>query len=309
MPSSSFYRLPVIALAASALTLAACGGSSDPLTTEDAGGDNAGSSTITVGSANFLENELLGEMYAQALTAAGFTVKTNLNIGSREIIYAAMQDGSLDVLPEYNGALLSHLNAEDTSTTTETVDDALTKQLPEGLAILDPSPAEDKNTIVVTEKTATADKLETIADLAPYASSMNFGGAPEDKVRYQGLVGLKEVYGLDFKAFKSLDTAGPLTIDALTKGTVDAAILYSTTPEIEQRGFVALTDPENVFGVQNITPLVNTETVPEDARKVLNSISAALDTTGLTALNARVQIDQEAVADVAQDWLTEKGLA
>ncbi|GLY33817.1 glycine betaine ABC transporter substrate-binding protein [Kineosporia sp. NBRC 101731] len=137
---------------------------------------------------------------------------------------------------------------------------------------------------------------------------MTFGGAPEDKTRYQGLVGLKKVYGLDFKEFTSLDTAGPLTVNALTKGTVDAAILYSTTPEIEDRGFVALTDPENVFGVQNVIPLVNTSSVPAEAQEVLNSISKALDTDTLTALNAKVQIDQDPADEVAKEWLQEKGL-
>lgn len=306
MRSTVLYR-PIL-FTALLVGLAACGGSSDPLTTEDAGSGDAGSSTIVVGSANFLENELLAEMYAQALTRAGFDVRTRLNIGSREVLFAAMRDGSVSVLPEYNGALLSHLDVDDPSITTETVDAALTKLLPEELAILEPSPAEDKNTVTVTRETAEKNNLKTLADLEPLAAGMNFGGAPEDKVRYQGLVGLQEVYGLSFKEFKALDTAGPLTINALERGTVDAAILYSTTPEIDKRGFVTLADPENVFGVQNVVPLVNASVVPEKAQEVLNSISAALDTSTLTALNARVQIDQEASADVAADWLKEKGL-
>ncbi|MEU3619127.1 ABC transporter substrate-binding protein [Streptomyces sp. NPDC006872] len=203
---------------------------------------------------------------------------------------------------------MSYLDVKDTSTTTETVDTALSRLLPKELTVLDPSQAEDKNTIAVTKKTADAHGLKTIADLAPVASSMQFGGAPEDKERFQGLVGLKKVYGLDFKGFKPLDQAGPLTITALADGNVDAAILYSTTPEIKQRGFVALTDPENVFGVQNVIPLVNSEAVPEKARKVLDSIAKALDTTTLTALNAKVQIDKESPVAVAKQWLEEKSL-
>ncbi len=211
------------------------------------------------------------------------------------------------MLPEYNGALLSYLDAKDTSTTTETVDAALTKLLPSGLAVLDPSTAQDKDTVAVSKATAARNNLTSIADLKAVALDELRRG-PEDKTRYQGLVGLQKVYGLNFKSFRSLDTAGPLTINALDRGRVDAAILYSTTPEIEQRGFVALTDPENVFGVQNVIPLITSAKVPEKARAVLNDISKALDTTTLTELNAQVQIDQKSAADVAGAWLQEKGL-
>ncbi|GAA3628288.1 ABC transporter substrate-binding protein [Kineosporia mesophila] len=305
--TNTVSRLPALAalLFASVTGLSACGGSSDPMSAGDAGSTG---DTIVVGSANFLENELLAQMYAQALESKGFDVETHLNIGSRETLFGAMKDGSIDVLPEYNGALLSYLDEDDTSGTTETVDTALGKLLPQNLTVLDPSPAQDKNTIAVSKATAEKNGLETIADLKPVAASMTFGGAPEDKTRYQGLVGLKQVYGLDFKEFTSLDTAGPLTVNALTKGTVDAAILYSTTPEIEDRGFVALTDPENVFGVQNVIPLVSSSSVPEKAQEVLNSISKDLDTDTLTALNARVQIDQDPADEVAKEWLEEKGL-
>ncbi len=306
MFTRSNLRTP-LALLVTALTvssLTACGsGDGDPLSASSADED-----TIIVGSANFLENELLAQMYAIALEDSGFDVETKLNVGSREILFGAMEDGSIDVLPEYNGALLSYLDVKDKSTTTETVGAAVAELLPEDMKILEPSPAEDKNTVAVTQKTADANGLETIADLDSIAGSTVFGGAPEDKERYQGLVGLKEVYGLTFKSFRPLDAAGPLTITALANGDVGAAILYSTTPEIEDRGFVALTDPENVFGVQNVTPLVNTDSVPKEAQDVLDEISAALDTETLTELNARVQIDKTDSAVVAKEWLEEKGL-
>jgi len=243
--------------------------------------------------------------FAQALTGAGFDATTHPNIGSREVLYGAMTDGSIDVVPEYNGALLSYLDVDDTSATTETVDAALATLLPDQLAVLDPSPAQDRNTVVVRRQTATEHDLGSIADLEPLAPGMSFGGAPEDRTRYQGMVGLEQVYGLRFDSFKALDTAGPLTVDALSSGTVDAAILYSTTPEIDERGFVALSDPQNVFGVQNVIPLISSAAVPQAARTVLNSVSAALDTTTLTELNARVQIDQEDADVVAADWLAD----
>ena len=265
--------------------------------------------TITVGSANFLENVLLGQMYAIALTKAGYKVDTKLNIGSREVIYDQVEKGALSVLPEYNGALLAYVDPKDTSSTLDTVTAALNAKLPKSLAILPASPADDKDTVVVRKDTADKDKLVAIPDLAPVAPSMVFGGAPEDRTRQQGFVGLQQDYGLNFKGFKALDTAGPLTITALANGDVDAAFLYSTTPEIASRGFVALTDPKNVFGVQNVVPLINSAEVDAKARDVLNKISAALDTTTLTQLNKRVQIDNEDAETVARDWLTSKGLA
>lgn len=280
------------------------------------GGDNpleskssSAPGTITVGSANFLENVLLGQMYAIALTKAGYKVDTKLNIGSREVIYDQVEKGALSVLPEYNGALLAYVDPKDNASTLDQVTAALQSKLPKSLALLTPSPAEDKDTVVVRKETADKDKLVSIADLAPVASGMNFGGAPEDRTREQGLVGLEKEYGLSFKSFKALDTAGPLTITALADGDVDAALLYSTTPEIASRGFVALTDPKNVFGVQNVVPLINSAAVDTKARDILNKISAALDTTTLTQLNKRVQIDNEDPEAVAEDWLKSKGMA
>jgi osmoprotectant transport system substrate-binding protein len=264
--------------------------------------------TITVGSANFLENVLLGQMYAIALTKAGYKVDTKLNIGSREVIYDQVEKGALSVLPEYNGALLAYVDPKDTSSTLDQVTSALQQKLPKTLSLLTASPAEDKDTVVVRKDTADKDKLASIADLAPVAPTMNFGAAPEDRTRQQGLVGLESEYGIKFKSFKALDTAGPLTITALANGDVDAALLYSTTPEISSRGFVALTDPKNVFGVQNVVPLINSAAVDDKARGILNKISAALDTTTLTQLNKRVQIDNEDAAVVAEDWLKSKGL-
>jgi osmoprotectant transport system substrate-binding protein len=287
-------------------SLVACSsGGGNPLQSQS----SSAPGTITVGSANFLENVLLGQMYAIALTKAGYKVDTKLNIGSREVIYDQVEKGALSVLPEYNGALLAYVDPKDTSSTLDQVTGALKTKLPQSLSLLDPSPAEDRDTVVVRKDTADKDKLSSITDLAPVASSMNFGGAPEDRTRVQGLVGLEQQYGLKFKSFKALDTAGPLTITALANGDVDAAFLYTTTPEIASRGFVALSDPKNVFGVQNVVPLINSAAVDQKARDVLNKISAALDTTTLTQLNKRVQIDNEDPETVAQDFLKSKGLA
>jgi osmoprotectant transport system substrate-binding protein len=297
--------LTTLVAAAVVGSLVACSsGGGNPLESQS----SSAPGTITVGSANFLENVLLGQMYAIALTKGGYKVDTKLNIGSREVIYDQVEKGALSVLPEYNGALLAYVDPKDTSSTLDQVTAALHSKLPKTLALLTASPAEDKDTVVVRKETADKDKLSSIADLAPVAPSMNFGAAPEDRTREQGLVGLEKEYGIKFKSFKALDTAGPLTITALANGDVDAALLYSTTPEIDSRGFVALTDPKNVFGVQNVVPLINSAAVDQKARDILNKISAALDTTTLTQLNKRVQVDNEDPEVVAQDWLKSKGL-
>lgn len=288
------------------LSLAACGGggASNPL---NAAEGTSASDAIVIGSANFSENVVLGNMYALALEAGGFKVDTKLNIGSREIIFREMEKGSIDVLPEYNGALLAYLDPKDKSTSTEKVNAAIEELLPTNLSILASSEAQNNNVVVVSGETATKHSLSTLADLAPVAGDMVFGAAPEDKTRFQGIVGLRDVYGLNFKEFKSLDQAGPLTITALKGGDIDAAILYSTTPEIEKEGFVALADPERIFGVQNVTPLINTAKVPEAAQTILNEISKKLDTAQLTSLNAKVLMDRMDPDAVAEEWLKANG--
>lgn len=288
-------------------SLAACGGGGGKaFSAEEAGAKNAGDA-IVVGSANFSENVVLGHMYASALKAGGFDVNTKLNIGSREIIFREMEKGSIDVLPEYNGALLAHLDSKDKSTDTESVNTAIKKHLPSNLGILESSDAQNNNVVVVSGETAAKHSLSTLSDLAPSAGDMVFGAAPEDKTRFQGIVGLRDVYGLNFKEFKSLDQAGPLTITALKGGDIDAAILYSTTPEIEKEGFVALDDPEHIFGVQNVTPLITTAKVPAEAQAILNEISKKLDTATLTGLNAKVLMDRMDPDVVANEWLKENG--
>ena len=150
----------------SALALSACGGGGDPLSS---GGDNTGSSgsQIIVGSADFTESQLIGSIYSQALQAAGVDVKEQFNIGSREVYIAALKDGSIDLVPEYSGALLSYLDQKSTASTSEAVSTELATKLPSGISMLTPSPAEDKDVLAVTKATADKYKLKMISDLAP----------------------------------------------------------------------------------------------------------------------------------------------
>lgn len=278
--------------------LPACGGSSG----------SGSSKTITVGSANFPENVLLAEMYAQALEAKNVKVNRKFNIGARELIYKQIQGGGLSVLPEYNGALLAYLDKNDSSTSTDQVNAALKSKLPSTLEILDSAKAEDKDSLNVTKATADKYSLKSIEDLKPVASSLVLGGPPEFKTRRQGSLGLKDLYGLDFKEFRSLDTAGPVTVAALEKGDIQVANLFTTDPAIAVNNFVVLDDPKNLFSSQNVTPLVYKSAVNDTVRNALNGVSAKLDTPTLTQLMRKVAVDKQDPEKVAKDWLKSAGL-
>ncbi len=293
---------------AAMLPLSACGG--DPTSTEGSGSGD--SSTITMGSANFPENILLAEIYAQALEAKDVTINRKLNLGARELYLKALQDGSIDMLPEYNGALLAGLSEGGTIpkgvSTTEQVNTALQDVLPEGTQVLESSAAEDKDTLTVTSATAQRYKLEAIEDLKPVASTMTIGAGPEFEKREQGLIGLETVYGLTFKEFKPLDVGGPLTKAALKKGDVQVANIFSTDPSIITDKLVVLEDTKSLFPAQNITPIITSSKVNGTVEEAVNEVSAALTTEDLTKYLAQVVVDKKDTATVAKQFLTDKGL-
>lgn len=297
-----------IATAPLVLLLAACGGG-DPYSGEGDGGgqDGSGGGAIVVGSANFPESTLLARIYAQALKAEGIAVETQLDIGSREVYYDQIAQGNLSVFPEYNGAILFHLNPDAESASTEETNAAVRKELPENLAILEPSPAENKDTISVTSETAVQEDLATLGDLKGVAGDMALGAPAEFETRTQGVPGLQDVYGVEFGEFTPLE--GNLLVEGLRGGDVQAANLFTTDPAFTTGDFVALEDPENLFGSQNVTPLINKDDVGPQARDVLNAVSAELTTEQLTELDSRVQVDHEEADEVAADWLAEAGLA
>ncbi len=289
-------------LAVAALALSACGGS-DALTPAATPSSAAPADTIVVGSANFPENVLLAQMYASALTAKGVKVSTKLNIGSRETYIPALQDGSIDLLPEYNGALLSYFSKTPKATDPQGVYDELKAALPKDLALLEQSAAEDKDTLTVTKETAAKYSLTSIADLTGKSANLVMGAGPEFKSRRAGLVGLKDVYGLTFKQFKPLDVGGPLTISALKGGQIDVAIIFSTDSAIVTNGFVTLADPKNLFLAQNIVPVVTATKVSPTVTSALNALSAKLTTEMLTAELKKVQVDKQDPATVADAWV------
>ncbi|MBT2414195.1 ABC transporter substrate-binding protein [Streptomyces sp. ISL-12] len=294
-----------VALTAAAALLVGCSSGDD-------GGDNpldgekAEAGTVVVGSNNFAESTLLADIYGEALKAKGIEVTYKHNIGSRETTYGLMKNGSVTVLPEYNGSLLAYLDADAEQTSAEAVNTAAKAALDKSLTLLEPSPAEDKDSVSVNAATAEKYKLtsdSTLADLKDIAPELVIGGSPEFQTRQQGLKGLESEYGLKFKSFKALDAGGPLTQAALTKNTVQAADIFTTDPTIVKEKFVVLKDPDNFFGFANVTPLVNKEGLSEEGVAALNAVSAALDTETLLDLDAQVQLEKKDPLDVAKSWL------
>ena len=263
--------------------------------------------TIIVGSADFPESQLLATIYAKALAAKGIAVETKLNIGSREVYIPALLDGSIDLLPEYAGATLSYLDKNATAHSPSDVATALKAALPKGVSMLTPSAAQDSDSVAVTRATAEKYKLKTIADLAPVASQLVLGGPPEWKTRKEGIIGLKELYGLEFQSFKSLDVGGPLTLSALVNGQVQAANLFSTDPAIAANDLIVLEDVKNLFPAQNIVPVIATPKVSDVVTSTLNAVSAALTTKDLVVLNGRLA-NHDSFDVVAGDWLTQHKL-
>ncbi|MGE3194216.1 MAG: ABC transporter substrate-binding protein [Microbacteriaceae bacterium] len=293
-------RLAMTAVAVGvALTLAGCGSSSG-----DGSGDGDGdsdSTTIVVGSQAYYSNEIIAEIYAQALEGAGFDVTRNFQIGQRDAYLPALEGGEVQVFPEYTGNLLQYYDPETTATKSDDVYAALADALPDGLTVLDQSPATDQDSYNVTREFAEANNLESIADLAG-VDGLILGGAPELEERPYGPSGLQSVYGVTVQ----FQATGDTTVDSLTQGVINIANVYSADPRIESAGLVTLADPEGLFLASNVVPLVSTD-VADEIADVLNPISAALTPEGLVALNVQSVDEQKSAADIATQWLQENG--
>ncbi|MGV1771076.1 ABC transporter substrate-binding protein [Agrobacterium vitis] len=295
----------VSAFALMTLSAASALAAGDPLAAPPT--ERSDTKTIIIGSADFPESQLLATLYAKALAAKGIKVETKLNIGSREVYMPALLDGSIDLLPEYAGAALSYLDKKATAHTPDDVAAALKAALPKGVSMLTPSAAQDSDGVAVTRATAEKYKLKTIADLAPVASEFVLGGPPEWKTRKEGIIGLREVYGLEFKSLKALDVGGPLTLSALVNGQIQAANLFSTDPAIATNDLVMLEDVKNLFPAQNVVPVIATAKVSETVTKTLDAVSAALTTKDLVVMNGRLG-NHDSFDVVAGDWLAQHKL-
>ena len=293
-------RLALTAVAVGvALTLAGCGSSTGGGSGD---GDGADKGTIVVGSQAYYSNEIIAEIYSQALEEAGFTVTRNFQIGQRDAYLPALESGEVQLFPEYTGNLLQYYAPDTTATKSDEVYAALANALPDGLTVLDQSPATDQDSYNVTKEFADQYSLASIADLANVDVPLILGGAPELEERPYGPTGLKSVYGVDV----SFQATGDTTVDSLTQGVINIANVYSADPRIESAGLVTLADPEGLFLASNVVPLVSTK-VADEIADVINPVSAALTPEGLVALNVESVDQQKSSADIATEWLQGNG--
>ncbi|WP_433450831.1 ABC transporter substrate-binding protein [Streptomyces sp. CA-142005] len=295
---------------ASVPVLSACAGGITSLNGQGSAAGGAGSSKggVTIGTANFTENQVLGYLYAAALQGAGVKTTVRPNLGTREIVIPALRGGDIDLLPEYQGALLNYLAPKVTAAESGEMQNALTQALPAGLQVLPYGMAEDSDAFVVTRETAKKYGLASLADLRKQNGKLVIGAAPEVKKRQVGAVGLKDVYGVEFKEFKSLDSDGPLVKGALKKGDVDVANLFTTDTDIRANDWVVLTDPQHLIPSQHIVPLIADRKADDTVRKALARLGNLLTTAQLTELNRQVDKDKKDPEDVANAYAKQHGL-
>lgn len=299
----------VAGLAALALSVTACGGGTTTLAQPSTESSSpSGAKTIVIGTANFTENVTLGHVYAGLLKSKGYEVTVKPNLGSREVIFPALQSGDIDMLPEYQGALLLHLDKTSKAANGDAQAAELKAKLPAGLQLLPYAPAQDK-TIWMTTK-ATADKygLKSLEDLKKVNGQLIYGGPPEDKTRHVGIVGLKEVYGAEFKSFRALDAGGPLTKTALRKGDIDVANIFSSDAEISANDWVGLEDPQRLQPDENIAPVIREQKADAKLTAAMAELNAKLTTEELIRMNHRTDVQKEDPEDVANEWLKSVGL-
>ncbi len=285
-------------------SLIGCGGDSAPPVTSVLHDD-----TVTIGSFNFPESEVLAEIYAQVLEDRGINVDRQFDVGPRELLIPALQRGLVELVPEYAGSLLGFFGgtaSSDPATTHERLAVALA---PRGLTALSPAPAEDTNAFAIPASVAEGLHVRTLSDLRSYAPGLTFGGPTECQDRPLCLKGLEDVYGLHFKEFVPLDTGGPLTVQALNDGTIDVGLLFSSDPTLRAGGLIDLRDDRSLEPAENVTPVISQATLDRFGSRVadpLNAVSALLRTADLRELNAGVASGRP-VAEVARNWLRANG--
>ncbi len=282
-----------------ALALSGCA-TGDPL---DSGSESGASETITIGSQAYYSNEIIAEIYAQALENAGFTVERTFNIGQRDAYLPSLEDGEIDLFPEYTGNLLQFYSPDTTATSSDDVFAELQAVLPENLTVLDQASATDQDSYNVTAEFAEANNVSSLADLAGLTVPLTLGGPAELAERPYGPTGLLEKYGVTV----AFTATGDTTFEDLIAGTITIANVYTADPRIQTDNLVTLEDPEGLFLASNVVPLVNVE-IADQIADVINAVQAKLTAEGLIALNVLSTVDQLSSPEIATQWLTENGL-
>lgn len=300
------------ALLASATLLVAGCSSADPLDSDAAGGGSSGE-TVSLGTANFPESEIIGQIWAEALRQAGYNVEIKSGIGSREVYLKALEEGTIDIVPEYAGNLTQYYGELEQGADADDVRATLTEVLPDDLEAGEFSPAESKDAYRVTRATADQFDLKTIADLDKL-DAITVAAPPEFAERPYGPKGLTDVYGIDagkITVSPISDGGGPLTVAALVEGAANTANIFTTSPALLSDGseadLVTLEDPQLLIPPQNVVPVVRAGALPDGALDAVNSINATLTTQDLVAMNLRNVGEEHAEpAAIAQDWMENK---
>jgi osmoprotectant transport system substrate-binding protein len=313
----------LLALLVAALAVAGCGDDDD-----DGGGGGGASqessgqiqkndknspTKVTIGSKNFTEQKVLGEIYAQALAAAGYDISTELNLGDEKTALKALEGGEISAYPEYTGtALLSFFGyTADKVPSDEAQAFDLAKEgfAEKNLTALPPTPFVSSNEVAVTKETADKLSLEKISDLEGKSQDLTLYGTPECRQRLDCKLGLERVYGLQFKKFVPVDIA--LRHEVLTKGQADVSIVFTTDAQNKREGFVLLEDDQGMFPPYNSTLVVRNDVLDKagpDLQETVELVNRNLTDEVMQELNARVDLDKETPADVAAQYLQETGL-
>ena len=310
-----------VGIATGLLALSACS-DTDPFAIDRASGGYSGG-PIIIGSQQYYSNEIIAELYAQMMEEAGLTITREYQIGQREVYLPELEAGKIHVIPEYGGNLLEYYSkisaaGSPTATTgtaapsrtasdTASIQDTLLRTLPHSLTVLNPAEATDQDSLAVTRATAQAHSLTSIADLASLGRPITIAANSEFATRPYGPKGLKAVYGVDASVTPVEDSGGPLTVKALTDGTVDVADIYSSDPAIGVKDLVILSDPRMLILPQNVTPLVSAS-LPAIAATAINRVSALLTPDELRSLNQRSTGEKLSSKTIATDWLASKKL-
>ena len=286
-----------------ALALAACGGGGEPGTSEGAG--RAGP-PVRIGTKDFTEQFILGELYRQALQAKGFRVALKRDIGSSEIIHEALAGGGLDMYPEYVGVLLSEIanRRERPRSPGAAYRAARAFEEQGGFTLLAMTPFSDSNALAVKPGFARRHRLRTIADLGRISGTVQIGAPPEFRTRFEGLVGLAERYGLD--NLKARPLAIGKQYRALEQGEVDAAAVFTTDGQLAGRGYVLLKDSRGLFASQHVAPVISRRSLRTHGRRLaaaIDAVSRRLTTRAMREMNAAVDEDGRSPRDVAAAFL------
>jgi glycine betaine/choline ABC-type transport system substrate-binding protein len=270
------------------------------------------STTLTIGSKNFTEEFILGEIYAQALKAGGYTVRKQLDYGSELVAFRGVRDGKLDAYPEYTGtALTTFFDVEPNEIPKdeqEAYEAAKAGFAKSGVTALPPTPFTDSNAVGMTRAHAAELGVQTISDLKRLAPRLTLSGSPECRRRLDCKLGLERIYGLHFKRY--LPTALPERHKVLTSGNADVSIVFSTDGQITADDLLVLEDDKRLFPPYNVSLVVNDKAAQRagpDLPKIVGQVQQDLSTKVMQELNSRVDLDKEKPAAVAREYLQQFG--